>query len=410
MPSEERTRVAVFIDGQNTWHAAREAFGWTEFPNEYGNYSPLRLARLLTEGNGRGARGLLVRVNIHRGLPSNKRDPQSYGAVRRQAQAWIAEGPDIVVPRLRPVRYYGETGEPREKGVDVDMAIEALRFVLGDRCDVAVLFTHDTDLIPAVEAIADLEGVSAAACLPPRARSEPLRVGRAARQLRVQGWLNPGAAGAAGSGMLSLGMSDVAIADVLRGLGLEGEEAALARTVLELAGLTNPRKQRVSLAKVGRVATAIDAELARLCRRCATEVEGERRLVVIVPSEACARCGGSASARALQGLLGAARAAGVQRIVLVGGSPDVRRELGRLQGPLELRLVDGTERRTGAEARRDVEWADVVVVAGASELAHKVSLLYTREPAARGKLVTVPRRSVEAIAGEVVRHLELRRV
>lgn len=102
-----------------------------------------------------------MRVSIHRGLPSNKRDPQSYGAVRRQAQAWIAESPELVVPRLRPLRYYGAEAAPREKGVDVDMAVEALRFVLADECDVAVLFTHDTDLLPAVEGIADLKGESA---------------------------------------------------------------------------------------------------------------------------------------------------------------------------------------------------------------------------------------------------------
>ena len=126
-------RIAVFIDWQNTWHAAREAFGWTDLPNEYGNYSPLRPAELLAEGNGRGERARLVRVNIHRGLPSNKRDPQSYGA----------------------------EAEPREKGVDVDMAVEALRLVVADECDVAVLFMHDTDLLPAVEAIGDLRGGSA---------------------------------------------------------------------------------------------------------------------------------------------------------------------------------------------------------------------------------------------------------
>ena len=161
MPIGDVTRVAIFLDWQNTWHAAREAFGWTEFPNEYGNYSPLRLAELLAEGNGRGGRGQLVRVNIHRGLPSNKHDPRSYGAVRRQAQAWIAENPELVVPRLRPLRYYGDEAEPREKGVDVDMAVEAIRFVLSDRCDVAVFFSHDTDLLPAVEAIADLKGTRA---------------------------------------------------------------------------------------------------------------------------------------------------------------------------------------------------------------------------------------------------------
>ena len=61
MSAEESTRIAVFIDWQNTWHAAREAFGWTGFPNEYGDYSPLRLAELLAEGKDRRERARLVR-------------------------------------------------------------------------------------------------------------------------------------------------------------------------------------------------------------------------------------------------------------------------------------------------------------------------------------------------------------
>jgi len=99
----------------------------------------------------------------------------------------------------------------------------------------------------------------------------------------------------------------------------------------------------------------------------------------------------------------------VRRIVLVGGSPDVRRELAQLHDRLELRLVDGTESRRKQEARRDVAWADVVAVAGSSELGHRVSELYTRDDAARGKLVVSSRRGVEAIVAEIVRHLERRR-
>ena len=40
----QAVRVAVFIDWQNTYKTAREAFGWRDFPNEYGNYSPYQLA------------------------------------------------------------------------------------------------------------------------------------------------------------------------------------------------------------------------------------------------------------------------------------------------------------------------------------------------------------------------------
>lgn len=203
-------------------------------------------------------------------------------------------------------------------------------------------------------------------------------------------------------------MTDVPITNFLASLGLVGENATLARLLLEGAGLTNPRKQRISVAKLEDATRAVDREIARLCWRCADDAGDDPRRVVEVRSEACARCAGSANARALDDLVAAAERAGVRRIVVVGGSPDVRRELNGLGDRLELRLVDGTKRRMQSHARRDVEWADVVVIAGASELAHGVSALYTRDPAARGKIVTSSRRGVEAIATAVVRHLERR--
>ncbi len=54
MPPESPT-VAVFIDWQNVYQAARNAFGMATFgqqawPNEYGNFSPYQLARSLQLG------------------------------------------------------------------------------------------------------------------------------------------------------------------------------------------------------------------------------------------------------------------------------------------------------------------------------------------------------------------------
>ena len=153
------TDVAVFIDWQNTYKTAREAFGWWDYPNEFGNYSPYRMSRVLASGNGRGADGQLVRVNIHRGLPSQKFDQRGYAANRRQSAAWMKENPEVVIPRLRPLRYSHDPDEPpREKGIDVELAIAAVEFVLSDRCDVAVIFSHDTDLVPAIELLSRLRG------------------------------------------------------------------------------------------------------------------------------------------------------------------------------------------------------------------------------------------------------------
>lgn len=203
-------------------------------------------------------------------------------------------------------------------------------------------------------------------------------------------------------------MTDVAIDELLASLGLEGDAAALGRAALEDAGLTNPRKQRIAAAKVDRARAAVDARLARLCEACAEQAPRDGRRVVRVPPALCPRCGGSNNRRALRDLVDACARAGVRRLCIVGGSPALRKQLrSALGGELELRLVDGVERRTKAEAQGDLAWADVVLVWGSSILAHKVSTLYTREPGAT-RVVTVPRRSIEALAGELVRHLARR--
>jgi hypothetical protein len=89
--------VAVFIDWQNVYGAAREAFGLEGQPTERGVVSPLALARILAAGNKRGTAGNLVRVEIHRGVP-----------------------------------------DPTKK------------------CQVAIIFSHGTDLLPPVETICRL--------------------------------------------------------------------------------------------------------------------------------------------------------------------------------------------------------------------------------------------------------------
>jgi hypothetical protein len=99
-------RVAVYIDWQNVYKASRTAFGLQAMPNEFGNFSPLRLAETLAAANHRLAAAELVRVEVHRGLPSASRDPVGYGANRRQAAAWMRENPELVIPRLRPLRYH----------------------------------------------------------------------------------------------------------------------------------------------------------------------------------------------------------------------------------------------------------------------------------------------------------------
>lgn len=191
-------------------------------------------------------------------------------------------------------------------------------------------------------------------------------------------------------------------------LGLAGPDAARVRVVLDAGGMTNPRKQRVAVNKRERLEAAIAQRFARFCETCAVRTDAGGREPIPVAREFCERCGGSDNARALEEAGERCAAAGLRRLVVVGGSAAFREQFGALGDRLELRLVDGIGRRTKADARGDVEWADVVVICGATELAHRVSTLYTGDPAVRGKLVRTSRRGVAAIAGEIAHHARLR--
>lgn len=158
--ASDRVRVAVFIDWQNVYRAARRAFDLERMPGGDGNFSPLRLSRLLAAANGRGAAGELVGVEIFRGKPSPRLDRRGHVANRRQAAAWKDEAPGVVEVKMRPLRYPpGYPAEPAiEKGVDVELAVSAIEATLRRRCDVAIVFSHDSDLLPVPEAIARLAG------------------------------------------------------------------------------------------------------------------------------------------------------------------------------------------------------------------------------------------------------------
>ena len=186
--------------------------------------------------------------------------------------------------------------------------------------------------------------------------------------------------------------------------GLAGADAIRARVALEDAGLTNPRKRNIATSKLDAAHAALAKTFQRLCRACLPIAVRDHRVLARVDAAYCDRCAGSNNVRAVSDMVAACGRAGVTNVLFVGGSPSFRKEVERLVGDgLELRLVDGTRRITKSMAQRGIAWADVIVVCGATELAHKVSNLYTRDAAARRKLIVTSRRGIEAIAYDVAR-------
>ena len=208
--------------------------------------------------------------------------------------------------------------------------------------------------------------------------------------------------------------ADVEIDGWLASLGFgPGPALAAARAALAQAQLTRGGKARMSTQKLERAKAELDARFSLHCPSpaCAEAARRSGRDPLPAATKAhCPHCGGSDNSRAAQDLLEACSRRGVHRVLVVGGSPSVREELhAALGGALELRTVDGTERRTQERARGDLEWADLVLLWGATELDHKVSAHYAHPPPAqRGKVVHVARRGIAALLAAAVEHLRRR--
>ena len=205
--------------------------------------------------------------------------------------------------------------------------------------------------------------------------------------------------------------ADQEIDALLSSLGYSLPEVrATARAALEEAQLTRPGKTRISNEKVEKLSVALRERFFLHCGRpeCVSCAKGSgRALLEAEPKTRCERCGGSSNKRAEAELVEEFKRRGLSKLCVVGGSPSVREELEEAIGSaISLRMVDGTERRTSDRAKADLEWADVVLLWGASELHHKVSMLYSNaNPALKRKVVHVAKRGVAALLSEAVEHV-----
>ena len=198
---------------------------------------------------------------------------------------------------------------------------------------------------------------------------------------------------------------DLALADLLDRLGFSGSNEAVARAALEEASLTRPGKQRIARAKEGRVTTLLRERYRLVCTRCqpgAGATAGARVVLLAARPGDCELCGGSENRVAVDRLCAALLQRGLRRLVVVGGSPNAREALAVLVGSrLELRLVDGASRRTRKEAMVDLQWADLVIIWGGTQLDHKVSTLYTSGAGPAGeKVTTVRHRGIATLVAE----------
>ena len=205
---------------------------------------------------------------------------------------------------------------------------------------------------------------------------------------------------------------------LLKDLGYAHRKALkAARAAMLESGLTRAGKTGISSAKREPAAEYLRSRFVLLCARdeCRHEFEERvrggrqdrnRKVLTALDEQHCVICGGSNNVRAAARLVRLLEMRRVRRVLVVGGSPASRAELDELLGSaVDLRLVSGTDRRTREEAQRDLDWADVVVIWGGTQLDHKVSNLYTHGRS-RGPVLAPQRRGIEALADFVADSLE----
>lgn len=153
MPKEPTIkRTIAFVDGQNLFHAAREAFGYT-----YPNYNPVCLAQAICQSKN----WHLKQVRFYTGIPDLSDDPfwHQFWTAKLRFLSW--QGVHIFSRTLRyrnqRVRLPDGTEHTflagEEKGIDVRIAIDVIRLAHRNEYDVALIFSQDQDLSEVAEEV-----------------------------------------------------------------------------------------------------------------------------------------------------------------------------------------------------------------------------------------------------------------
>ena len=152
-------RAVAFFDGQNLFHASREAFGYT-----YPNYCPLRLASHVCSESGWSMQG----IRFYTGIPDIDHD-------EFWNKFWAAKlgtlGHRGITVYSRTLRYRNQVFKlpggnvwsglvAEEKGIDVRIALDVVRMARQDQYDVAIIFSQDQDFSEVADEIRALRAES----------------------------------------------------------------------------------------------------------------------------------------------------------------------------------------------------------------------------------------------------------
>jgi hypothetical protein len=144
--------VAVFFDYQNVHLTGHGLFGGGCEPYRCVP-DPVRLADLIASRRKRASVATAIRVYRGRPDPNHQRLPTA--ANDAQASQWSHDQRVQMIRRQLNYRDWPKQ-PPQEKGIDVALAVDLMHLAFRRQYDALVLFSSDTDLLPALETIVKL--------------------------------------------------------------------------------------------------------------------------------------------------------------------------------------------------------------------------------------------------------------
>lgn len=149
-------KVAIFIDYQNLYKEAQRKFK----RNNISHIDPSKLSKVIVKKLPFDYQ--LDQIRIYTGIPNINFDKESYLKTIQRFNKWSTDKKVIIKSRtLVYPKYYDKKNnsniKPREKGIDVLLAIELVILSFQAQFDAIVLFSLDTDLKPALEFVLNLD-------------------------------------------------------------------------------------------------------------------------------------------------------------------------------------------------------------------------------------------------------------
>ena len=160
MAASKKERVAVFFDYENVHRTGHSQYSQYGTPVHETVFDPSELAERICAKRNRPSE--LVSVRVYRGRPVPQHQPVPTSAFDMQVNAWTKDPRVAIISRA--LKYDFPYDDPtqflaQEKGIDVSLAIDLVEAAMKGSYDAMVVFSSDTDLLPALELVRKIHNV-----------------------------------------------------------------------------------------------------------------------------------------------------------------------------------------------------------------------------------------------------------